>query len=70
MDIMLEAVWSVLTLPFRLIAWVVEFCGRLVGLGLGFLLMVVGVALGAGPFFMIGIPLFVVGLILMLRCLR
>jgi hypothetical protein len=57
-------------LPFRAVAWIVEFCGRLLGFGIGFLLMVIGVALGAGPFFMIGIPLFFVGLILTLRCLR
>jgi hypothetical protein len=69
LEIMLVVVWSVITLPFRLIAWLVEICGRVVGLLLGFMLMIVGVALGAGPFFMIGIPLFVVGLIIMLRCL-
>jgi hypothetical protein len=69
LNVMLGVLWSILTLPFRVIAWVVEFCGRLVGLGMGFLLMVLGVALGAGPFFIIGIPIFVIGLILTLRSL-
>jgi hypothetical protein len=70
---MLEAVlgtlWAVFTFPFRLVAWVIDLLGRLTGLLLGFALMVLGVALGASSLFMIGIPLFVVGLILTLRCL-
>ena len=70
---MLESVfgtiWAVLTLPFRLVVWVVETLGRLTGLVFGFCLMVVGVALLAGPLYVIGIPLFIVGLILTLRCL-
>lgn len=66
---MLEIFWSVLTLPFRLIGWMVELIGRLAGLILGFLLMVVGVALTAGPFFPIGIPLFLIGLLLTLKSL-
>ena len=66
---MLGVVWSVVTLPFRLVARAVEALGRLAGFGVGFVLMVAGVALGAGPFFIIGIPVFVVGLILMLRSL-
>lgn len=61
--------WSVLTLPFRLIGWTVELIGRLAGLILGFVLMVVGVALAAGPFFPIGIPVFLIGLLLTLKCL-
>ena len=64
---MLGALWSVLTLPFRLIAWVVEALGRVVGLILGFSMMVVGMALMAGPFLILGVPLFVVGLLLTLR---
>ena len=70
---MLEAVlgtlWALLTFPFRLVARVVDLLGRLTGLLLGFALMVLGVALGASPWFMIGIPLFIVGLIVTLRCL-
>jgi hypothetical protein len=70
---MLEAVfgtlWAILSFPFRLIGWTVDLAGRLTGLLVGFALMVLGVALGAGPLFMIGIPLFVLGLILMLRSL-
>ncbi len=64
---MLGALWSVLTLPFRLIAWAVEALGRVVGLILGFSMMVVGMALMAGPFIILGVPLFVVGLLLTLR---
>ena len=65
----LGTLWAILTFPFRLVGWVVEFLGRLTGLVLGFALMVLGVALGAGPLFIIGIPLFIIGLILTLRCL-
>ena len=42
---------------------------RLAGLGIGFALMVLGVALGAGPSPSLGIPLFVIGLLLTLRSL-
>lgn len=66
---MLGTLWSVLTLPFRLIAWAVELLGRLVGLILGFALMVVGVALCSGAFLLLGLPVFLVGLLLTLRCL-
>jgi hypothetical protein len=66
---MLGVIWSILTLPVRLLAWTVDFLGRLTGLGIGFALMVLGVALGAGPSMVLGIPVFVIGLILTLRSL-
>jgi len=66
---MFTAVWSILTLPFRLVGMLVALVGRFVGLILGFALMVLGVALGAGAFFPVGIPLFIVGLILTLKSL-
>ncbi len=69
MDHVLGAIWTVLTLPFRLVAWLVELLGRLTGVILGFVLMVVGMALAASPFFVIGIPLFVIGLLITLRSL-
>ena len=69
LDTMLGTIWMVVTFPFRLILWVVEMLGRLTGLIFGFALMVLGVALWAGPLFLIGIPLFVVGLLLTLRSL-
>ena len=47
----------------------ISLLGRATGVAVGFALMVVGMALGAGPFFLIGIPLFLVGLLLTLRCL-
>ena len=66
---MLGALWSIVTLPFRLVGWAVEIFGRLVGVVLGFLLMVVGVAFCAAPLYVVGIPLFVIGLLLALRSL-
>jgi hypothetical protein len=66
---MLGTVWSVVTLPFRLLAWVVEWLGRLTALALGFVLMVLGVALLAGPLYLFGVPVFVVGLLITLRSL-
>lgn len=66
---MLGFVWSVLTLPFRLVFGLVEMMGRLATLVVGFGLMVVGVALAAGPLFVVGLPVFVVGLLLALRAL-
>ncbi len=66
---MLRAVWSILTLPFRLIAWVVELIGRSLGVVLGFALMVVGIAICSGSLLILGIPVFVIGLLVTLRCL-
>jgi len=65
----LSMLWAVVSLPFRLIIGIIEVAGRLVGISLGFVLMVVGVALWAGPLFILGIPLFLIGLLLTLRCL-
>jgi hypothetical protein len=65
----LTVLWFVTTLPFRLLFWVIAWMGRLTAVVLGFALMVVGMALWAGPLFFIGIPLFLVGLVLTLRCL-
>ena len=66
---MLGVIWSILTLPIRLLGWTVDFLSRLTGLGIGFALMVLGVALGAGPSMALGIPVFVIGLLLTLRSL-
>jgi hypothetical protein len=63
------AIWRLITLPFRLLIGIIGIMGRLVGVILGFSLMVVGMALWAGPLFIIGIPLFIIGLLLTLRCL-
>ncbi len=62
-------VWFLVALPFRVIFSVIALLGRLAGVVLGFGLMVLGMALGAGPLFFIGIPLFLVGLYVMLRSL-
>ena len=63
----LEAMWYVVTLPFRLIVGVVALFGRLAALVLGFALMVLGVALSAGPTLVVGAPLFVVGLVITIK---
>lgn len=53
---------------WRLVSWIVIFAGRLVAVLLGFLLMLAGflvslTVIGA----LIGIPLFIVGLLLVFR---
>jgi hypothetical protein len=68
-DAVLGALWWVVLLPFRLIYWLVELLGRLTALILGFGMMVVGVALWASPLVILGVPLFVVGLLITLRAL-
>ena len=64
---MLEALWFILTSPFRLVGWVVGLFGRLLSVVIGFTLMVLGVALCAASWMIFGIPLFVIGLIVTLR---
>jgi hypothetical protein len=66
----LAILWFTLTLPLRLVFWAVAWFGRLSAVLLGFALMVLGVALWAGPLFFVGIPVFIVGLLLTLRCLE
>jgi hypothetical protein len=66
---LLRASWFVLVTPFRLAFSMIAWLGRLTALVVGFSLMVVGMAFLAGPFFWLGIPLFIVGLVLTLRCL-
>lgn len=65
----MNALWTVVTLPFRLVGWVVEMLGRVVGVVLGFGLMVVGMALCAASLFILGVPVFAIGLILALKSL-
>jgi hypothetical protein len=64
------SLWFLITLPFRLVFWAIAWLGRLTGAALGFSFMVVGIALVAGPLYIIGIPLFLVGLVVTLRCLE
>lgn len=64
-----SGLWFAVSLPFRLVFWVIAWLGRITAVVLGFTLMVVGMAFWAGPLFFIGIPLFLVGLVLTLRCL-
>lgn len=64
-----RAGWMLFTLPFRLAVGVLELLGRLLGLTVGFVLMVFGAALFPSPFLMIGIPVFAIGLLLSMRSL-
>jgi hypothetical protein len=66
---MLGVIWTLVTLPIRLVVGILDFLSRATGLTLGFALMVLGVALGAGSWLLLGAPIFVVGLILTLKCL-
>jgi hypothetical protein len=66
---MLGVIWTIVTLPFRLIVWVLDFLSRATGLANGFALMVLGVAVGAGPSLALGVPIFVIGLLLTLKSL-
>ena len=63
------SIWWVVTLPIRLLVGAIELLGRLTALGLGFALMVVGVALWAGSAAIFGVPTFVVGVLLTVRSL-
>jgi hypothetical protein len=65
----LSTLWYVITVPFRLVFWTIAWVGRVTAVLFGFCLMVIGIALGAGPLFFLGIPLFLVGLVLTLKCL-
>ena len=66
---LVTAIWYLVTLPFRLLIGLIAILGRMAGFILGFSLMVIGMALWAGPLFILGIPLFIVGVLLTLRCL-
>lgn len=69
-DSIMEFLLNVLAFPFRLIGKLVDVIGRVVVLVLGFVLMVIGVAMCIAPLFrIVGIPLFIVGLLLVLRSL-
>lgn len=65
--ILVRAIWTILTLPFRLIGWAIETLGRITTMAIGFVLMVLGIALSASLLFPLGIPLFLIGLILAVR---
>jgi hypothetical protein len=66
-DLLFGTIWIILTLPFRLVFGVVGLLGRITGLVVGFSMMVAGAALSAGPLAMLGVPLFVVGLLVAMR---
>jgi MFS family permease len=61
---------DVLAFPFRLIGKLVDLIGRAVVFVLGFVMMVLGVACCLSSLTrVVGIPLFIVGLLLVLRSL-
>jgi len=66
---LLDLIWAIFTFPFRVIGWVVGICGRVVGLTLGFALMVCGVALCANSWLPAGLPVFAIGLLLTIKAL-
>jgi hypothetical protein len=66
---MLGALWTILTLPIRIIVWVLDFLCRATGLAIGFALMVLGVVVVAGPSLILGAPIFLIGLVLTLKSL-
>jgi hypothetical protein len=66
---MLDLIWAILTFPFRAIGWVVALCGRVVALVIGFALMVAGVAVWANGWLPMGLPLFIIGLLLTLKAI-
>lgn len=68
-DAIFSTIWFILTLPFRIVRGVLSLIGRAAGVVIGLAFMVLGAALCAGPFALIGAPLFLVGLLLTLKCL-
>lgn len=66
---MLRAIGSAILWPFRLIGKTVEHVGHMaVGL-IGFALMVVGVGVVAASYYLVGLAILSVGLVLMVRSL-
>jgi hypothetical protein len=57
------------TVPFRLVFRTIAWVGRLTAVLLGFCIMVIGIALWASSLFFLGIPIFLIGLALTLKCL-
>ncbi len=68
-ELLWTAIWFVLTLPFRIVFGIFSILGRIAALVVGFAIMVLGAALLPGPFVLIGLPLFALGLLLALRSL-
>jgi hypothetical protein len=68
LSVLAAAGWLI-ALPFRLTFWAIAWLGRLAAIAIGFAMMVAGIFFLAGPFFLPGIPLFLIGLVLTLRCL-
>ena len=66
----MDLLFNALAFPFRLIGKLIEVAGRILVLSIGFVMMVLGIALAIVPLLrIIGIPLFIVGLLLVLRAL-
>ena len=65
---LLVVLWFIFTMPFRLIFRTIAWVGRLTAVLLGFCIMVIGIAAASFRFFL-GIPIFLIGLVLTLKCL-
>lgn len=65
----MNTLFEILAFPFRLIGKIIDVAGRLVVLIVGFLFMVLGIGALEPLGTTIGIPLFIVGLLLTLRAL-
>jgi hypothetical protein len=66
----LSTLLFVVTLPFRVVFWTIAWLGRIAVSALGFVFMVLGIVLWAGTSWFLGILLFLVGLVLLLRSLH
>ncbi len=68
-SVVFGVVWAIATFPFRLVFGVFGLVGRIIAASAGFAVMVAGAALLAGPLGWVGIPVFLLGLIIALRAL-
>lgn len=67
--VMIGAIRTAVVFPFRLLFRVFDVAGRASSVLLGFVLMVSGTALAAGPMLWVGLSVFLFGLYLTLRAL-
>jgi hypothetical protein len=65
-----QMIWSALTFPFRLVGGAASVVGRAIAGVAGFALMVGGTAFCAGTIWIVGLPMFLIGLLITLRALR
>jgi len=68
-DLVFGTIWAFLTLPFRIVFGAFGLVGRLAGIVVGFALMVLGAAVSASPFGLLGLAIFGAGLLIAMRSL-